>query len=111
MKIGAALPGFLVLATVAVAQDTSLMIPQIEGGKQGRVVGRAIACGLPRERTEAYLRTARERMLRAVGGPFTEDRYLPALAQAIEQETSLGKPSDAACAKAAAEFERLETAG
>ena len=99
----------LLLATGANAQDKPLVLPQVEGGKQGRVVGRAIACGVPQERIAAYLGAARERMLKAVGGPFTQDRYLPALGQAIDQETSLGKPSEAACAKALDAFGRLES--
>ncbi len=87
--------------------DKPLVIPQVEGERQGKIVGRAIACGTPRERTDAVLQAARQAMLARVGGPFTENRYLPALGQAITFETSLGRPSDEACAKALDAFERF----
>lgn len=93
------------------AQDKPLVIPQVEGGKLGRIVGRAIACGAPEERTGAVLRAARERMRAAVGQAFTEDRFLPELDRALRFETSLPKPSDAACEKALAELGRLEPSG
>lgn len=99
-----------VLAQAALAQDRPLVIPQVEGAKQGRLVGRAIACGVSRERTDVVVRASRERMLRAVGPAFTEDRYLPELDRAIRFETGLPRPSDAACAKALSEFEALEGA-
>ncbi|MET0427782.1 MAG: hypothetical protein ABW026_04715 [Microvirga sp.] len=89
------------------AQDRPLVIPQVEGAKQGRVIGRAIACGLARDRTDALITANRSRMLAAVGPAFTEDRYLPELDRAIAFETSLPRPSESACAKAVAEFERM----
>ena len=96
------------LAPAARAEPKPLLIPQVEGERQGRIVGRAIACGAPEERTSAVLRASRERMLQAVGGGFTETRYLPELSRAIQFETSLPKPSDAACARALEALAGLE---
>lgn len=100
----------LLLSDAAFAGDRPLLIPQVEGAKQGRILGRGLACGVGRERIEAVIRTNRGKMLAAVGRPFTEDRYGPALDEAIGFETSLPRPSEAACAKALAEFESLEAA-
>lgn len=88
------------------AQDRPLLIPQVEGEKLGRIIGRAIACGVAAERTDAVLKAARERMLARVGRALTEERFAPALNQAAGFETSLPRPSDAACAKATEAFER-----
>lgn len=99
----------VVLAAGAVsAQDRPLVIPQVEGAKQGRVIGRAIACGVDQARTGALVTANRARMLAAVGAAFTEDRYLPELDRTIAFETSLPRPSEPACAKAVAAFEALE---
>lgn len=101
----------LVLATLAgsaSAEERPLVIPQVEGARLGRIVGRAIACGAPEDRTGTVVRAARERMLASVGQAFTEDRFLPELNRAIGFETSLPKPSDAACDKALVAFERTE---
>ncbi|GEO99017.1 hypothetical protein [Methylobacterium haplocladii] len=94
--------------SAAVAQDRPLVIPQVEGAKQGRVIGRAMACGVAKGRTGAVVTANRARMLAAVGSAFTEDRYLPELDRAIAFETSLPSPSEAACAKAVTAFEALE---
>lgn len=99
------------LAAPARAEPKPLVIPQVEGERQGRIVGRAIACGAPEERTSAILHAARERMLRAVGGDFTETRYLPELSRAIQFETSLPKPSEAACVRALEKLGGLEAQG
>ncbi len=90
------------------SRPAALIIPQTEGAKHGRVVGRAIACGVERARTEAALSAARDRMRAAVGARFTEERYLPSLAQAIDFEGNLGRPSDEACAKALEAFAQFE---
>ena len=101
----------VVLAPLAVSAEPRLLIPQVEGERQGGVVGRAIACGAPRERAEAVLRAARERMLAAVGRAFTQDRYLPALDRALSFEAGLLRPSAAACAKAMADLDRMAAGG
>lgn len=98
----------LLLAVPAFAEDKPLVIPQVEGATQGRVIGRAIACGVAQERSGALITANRDRMRAAVGAAFTEDRYLPALDEAIAFETSLPRPSDGACVKALTEFEGLE---
>lgn len=87
-----------------------LVIPQAEGERQGKVLGRALACTAERERVERVLRTGRARMLAAVGRALTEERYVLALDDAMRLETSLPAPSPGACEKALAAFERLETA-
>jgi len=87
-----------------------LVIPQEVGARQGRVVGRALACGLPPARVEALLRTLRDRMQRAVGRTLTDERYVLALNDAMTLETSLPRPGDEACAGATEAFARLETA-
>lgn len=92
----------------ALAEDKPLVIPQVEGARQGRVIGRAIACGVPQERSGAVITANRARMLAAVGAAFTEDRYLPELDRAIAFETGLPRPSEPVCAKALTEFEALE---
>lgn len=101
---------FLSSCVAASAQDKPLVIPQAEGAKQGRIIGRAIVCGVPQERTGVLIKVNRERMLAAVGSAFTEDRYLPELDRTIAFETSLPPPPAAACAKAITEFEALEHA-
>ena len=102
-------PLALVIASAeAAAGEKPLVIPQEEGARQGRIVGRALACGLPGERADAVLRAGRERMLAAVGRTFTEDRYGLERDRALTFETSLPRPSEAACARATAAFERLE---
>lgn len=101
---------FLSLCAAASAQDKPLVIPQVEGAKQGRIIGRAMVCGVPQERTGALIKINRERMLAAVGSAFTEDRYLPELDRTIAFETSLPPPSEAVCAKAIMEFDALERA-
>ncbi len=98
----------LLTAGAASAQDRPLVIPQVEGAKQGRVIGQAIACGVDPARTGAVVTANRARMLAAVGAAFTEDRYLPELDRAIAFETSLPRPSEPACARALAAFEALE---
>ncbi|GEP09186.1 hypothetical protein [Methylobacterium gnaphalii] len=110
MKVSVCALVLSLLASAVAAQDKPLVIPQVEGAKQGRVIGRAIACGVPQERTGAAIAVNRQRMLAAVGAAFTEDRYLPALNDATSFEASLPKPSEAACAKAVTEFEALERA-
>lgn len=87
-----------------------LVIPQEVGARQGRVVGRALACGLPPARVEALLRTLRDRMQRAVGRALTDERYVLALNDAMNEETSLPRPGEETCARATAAFTRLETA-
>lgn len=87
-----------------------LVIPQLEGERQGKILGRAMACGATRERVEAVLRAGRARMLAAVGRALTEERYVLALDDAMRLETSLPAPSAQGCEKALAAFERLETA-
>lgn len=104
-----ALPAFLTLAG-ADAPGRALVIPQVEGERQGAIIGRAIACGAPAARTDESLRAARERMMRALGRAMTEERFVPELNQALFFETNLPKPSDAACAKALEALERLEQA-
>ena len=59
-----------------------LVIPQVEGERQGKVLGRAL----------------------------TEERYALALDDAMRLETSLPAPSSIACEKALAGLERLEKA-
>lgn len=104
------------LATGAARAQTTpeaakpLVIPQAEGERQGKILGRALACGAERERVERVLRTGRARMLAAVGRALTEERYVLALGDAMRLETSLPAPSPGACEKALAAFERLETA-
>jgi hypothetical protein len=104
-----ALPALLTLAG-AEAPGRPLLIPQVEGERQGAIIGRAIACGAPAARTDEALRVARERIMSALGRAMTEERFVPELNQALFFETSLPKPSDAACAKAMEAFERLEKA-
>ncbi|MBD8909476.1 hypothetical protein [Methylorubrum zatmanii] len=87
-----------------------LVIPQTEGERQGRILGRALACGVPRERVEAVLKAGRARMLAALGRALTEERYMLALDDALRLETSLPAPSPQACEKARTALERLETA-
>ena len=87
-----------------------LVIPQVEGERQGKILGRALACGLPRARVDAALQAGRARMLAAVGRALTDERYALALDDALRLETSLPAPSPQACEKAAAAFERLEAA-
>ena len=93
------------------AAEKPLLIPQEAGERQGKVVGRSIACGVERARVETVLRRERERMLAAVGPTLTEERYAPSLGAAIELETSLGAPTEAACAAARTAFGRLEAEG
>lgn len=85
-----------------------LVIPQVEGERQGKVLGRALACGAARERVERVLREGRARMLAAVGRALTEERYVLALDDAMRLETSLPAPSPAACERALTALERLE---
>ena len=85
-----------------------LVIPQVEGERQGKILGRALACGAERERVERALREGRARMLAAVGRALTEERYVLALDDAMRLETSLPAPSPAACEKALTALERLE---
>jgi len=87
-----------------------LVIPQVEGERQGKVLGRALACGAGRERVDRVLRSGRERMMAAVGRALTEERYALALDDAMRLETSLPAPSPSACEKALAGLERLEKA-
>ncbi|GJE26210.1 hypothetical protein [Methylobacterium organophilum] len=87
-----------------------LVIPQEAGARQGRVVGRAILCGVAPERVDALLRSRREAMQRAVGVALTQERYVLALNDAIAFETSLPKPeAPAFCETALAGFSALET--
>ncbi|GLS45210.1 hypothetical protein [Methylobacterium brachythecii] len=109
MKVSAGALALALLGSAAAAQDKPLVIPQVEGAKQGRIVGRAIACGVAQERTGPVVTQNRQRMLARVGAAFTEDRYLPELERAIAFETSLPKPSESSCAKAITAFEALET--
>ncbi|MCE4222801.1 hypothetical protein HCU64_03475 [Methylobacterium sp. C25] len=108
MKVSVWALALSLLGSAAAAQDKPLVIPQVEGARQGRIVGRAIACGVGQDRTGSAIAANRQRMLATVGAAFTEDRYLPALNEALSFETSLPKPSDTACAKAEKEFEALE---
>ncbi|KAB7783395.1 hypothetical protein [Methylorubrum populi] len=85
-----------------------LVIPQAEGEREGKTLGRALACGAERERVERVLRAGRARMLAAVGRALTEERYVLALDDAMRLETSLPAPSPASCEKALAALERLE---
>ncbi|WP_232630374.1 hypothetical protein [Methylobacterium sp. Leaf118] len=94
----------------AAAQERPLTIPQAEGERHGKVLGRALACGVDRVRIDGVLRTQRARMLAAVGRALTEERYILALDDAMRLETSLPAPSPAACERGVAAFERLETA-
>ncbi|MFJ7836687.1 hypothetical protein ACIQX0_20815, partial [Methylobacterium sp. NPDC097213] len=64
-----------------------LVIPQVEGERQGKILGRALACGTERERVERVLREGRARMLAAVGRALTEERYVLALDDAMRLET------------------------
>lgn len=93
------------------APGRPLVIPQEVGARQGRVVGRAVACGLPAERVEALLRALRERMQGLVGRALTDERYVLALNEAVQEETGLPTPTETACARAAEAFARLETGG
>ena len=102
--------GFLSVGRASAA-ERPLLIPQEAGERQGKIVGRSIACGVERARVETVLRRERERMLAAVGPTLTEERYAPSLGAAIELETSLGAPSAAACAAARTAFARLEAEG
>ena len=85
-----------------------LVIPQAEGEREGKTLGRALACGAERERVERVLRAGRARMLAAVGRALTEERYVLSLDDAMRLETSLPAPSPASCEKALAALERLE---
>lgn len=85
-----------------------LVIPQAEGEKHGKILGRALACGAPRERVDAVLAAGRARMQAAVGRALTDERYLLSLDDAMRLETSLTPPSPTACEKGIAAFERLE---
>lgn len=101
----------LALSSAAHGQDRQLVIPQIEGEKQGRIIGRAIACGASTDRTDRILQAARDRMLTIVGRALTDERYVLSLNDAMSFEAGLPKPGDAACARAFEALERLETAG
>ena len=99
----------LLWSAAAAGQDRPLTIPQVEGERHGKVLGRALACGVARERVDSVLRVQRERMLAAVGRALTEERYVLSLDDAMRLETSLPAPSSTACEKGVAAFERLET--
>ena len=98
----------LLCSAAASGQDKPLVIPQAEGEKHGKILGRALACGVPRERVDAVLAAGRTRMQAAVGRALTDERYLLSLDDALRLETSLPTPSPAACEKGLAAFERLE---
>ncbi|WP_342148355.1 hypothetical protein [Methylorubrum sp. SB2] len=89
-------------------QGRPLVIPQAEGEKQGKIFGRALACGVPRERVDAAIAAGRTRMQAVVGRALTDERYLLSLDDAMRLETSLPAPSATACEKGIAAFERLE---
>lgn len=85
------------------------MIPQAEGERQGAVIGRAMACGAPSERTNRVLQAGRARMQAIVGRALTDERYVLALNEALAFETSLPAPSAERCARALEALERLDT--
>lgn len=85
-----------------------LVIPQAEGEKHGKMFGRALACGVARERVDAAIAAGRTRMQAAVGRALTDERYLLSLDDAMRLETSLPVPSSASCEKGIAAFERFE---
>jgi hypothetical protein len=89
-------------------QGRPLVIPQAEGERHGKVFGRALACGVPRERVDAAITAGRTRMQAAVGRALTDERYLLSLDDAMRLETSLPAPSPAICEKGIAVFERFE---
>ncbi|MBB5757552.1 hypothetical protein HNR00_002265 [Methylorubrum rhodinum] len=98
----------LLWSAAATAQDRPLVIPQAEGEKHGKILGRALACGVPRERVDATIAAGRTRMQAALGRALTDERYVPSLDDAMRLETSLPPPSPTACEKGLAAFERLE---
>lgn len=102
--------GLLAWSSAGRAQDRQLVIPQDEGERQGRIIGRAIACGVAADRTNRALQTVREQMLRAVGRALTDERFVPVLNQALFLETNLPRPSEGACAEALEALARLEAA-
>ena len=110
LAVFAALAAFAALAQTPpdAGGARPLVIPQAEGERQGKILGRALACGAERERVEGVLRAGRARMLAAVGRALTEERYVLALDDAMRLETSLPAPSPASCEKALAALERLE---
>ncbi|ACA19566.1 conserved hypothetical protein [Methylobacterium sp. 4-46] len=76
-------------AAAAAAQERSLVLPHLEGERQGTIVGRAVACGAPEAQTQRAARLAAERMRRAVGqGPW-QDRFLPAFNDAASLAAQL----------------------
>ena len=98
----------LLWSAAATAQDRPLVIPQAEGERHGKILGRALACGVPRERVYATIAAGRTRMQAALGRALTDERYVPSLDDAMRLETSLPPPSPTACEKGLAAFERLE---
>lgn len=103
------IPVLLILAGGTEATERTLVIPQVEGERQGTIIGRAIACGIEAERTDRILRMVRERMLSKVGRAMTDERFVPELNQAIFFETNLPTPSETAvCMRAIDAIDRLE---
>ncbi|MGY2049326.1 hypothetical protein [Methylobacterium sp. JK268] len=89
----------------ASGQERSLVLPHVEGERQGTILGRAIACGAPEARTQAAARAASERMRRLAGPSPWQDRFLPAFNDAASLAAAL---PPASCAEALTALDALE---
>ena len=100
--------GFSLLAAFAAgpaaAQERALVLPHIEGERQGRIVGEAAACGADEATTQAALRLLSERMRARVGQTLWQDRFLPEFNDALRLGAQV-PPGD--CAKALAALTAL----
>ncbi|MDN3626303.1 hypothetical protein [Methylobacterium isbiliense] len=88
----------------AAAQERALVLPHIEGERQGRIVGEAAACGADEATTQAALRLLSERMRARVGQTLWQDRFLPEFNDALRLGAQV-PPGD--CAKALAALTAL----
>jgi hypothetical protein len=83
------LAGLVLAAAPLRAQDKPLVIPHVEGERQGTVVGRAMACGADEAVTRRVARLASERMLRTVGQGLWQERFLPEFNDALQLASQL----------------------
>ncbi|ACL60760.1 hypothetical protein [Methylobacterium nodulans] len=105
MRTASALFGVLVVAGSAAGEERALVLPHVEGERQGGIVGRAMACGAPEADTRRAAQAASERMRRAVGQAQWQDRFLPAFNDAVALASQL---PEAACDRALAALSGLE---
>ncbi|WP_407518538.1 hypothetical protein [Methylobacterium oryzisoli] len=105
---GVVVLGFALLAVVAArpaaAQERPLVLPHIEGERQGRIVGEASACGTDDATVQAAVRLLSGRMRARVGQNLWQDRFLPEFNDALRLAAQL-PPGD--CEKALAALTAL----